>query len=68
MDHSVADDAPGGWNGLLPFPRIQGADAAGRIAAVDSFLKHILPQDGFDAVCFGGSSFSAVFAGGGQRP
>ncbi|MEO1000113.1 MAG: zinc-binding dehydrogenase [Pseudomonadota bacterium] len=30
----LADDAAGGWGGGIAFPRIQGADAVGRIAAV----------------------------------
>lgn len=30
----LQEDAPGGWSGRLSFPRIQGADVAGRIAAV----------------------------------
>jgi NADPH:quinone reductase-like Zn-dependent oxidoreductase len=33
-DAPLADDAPGGWSGPLAFPRIQGADVAGHIAAV----------------------------------
>ena len=33
-DAPPADDAPGGWSGPLAFPRIQGADVAGHIAAV----------------------------------
>ena len=33
-DAALADDAPGGWSGPLSFPRIQGADVAGLIAAV----------------------------------
>ena len=51
----------------MPFPRIQGADVAGRIAAVGSSLKHILPQDGVDAVCFGevpSARFSLVAGSG----
>lgn len=33
-DVALAEDAPGGWSGALSFPRIQGADVAGHIAAV----------------------------------
>ena len=33
-DATLADNAPGGWSGPLSFPRIQGADVAGHIAAV----------------------------------
>ena len=33
-DATLADEAPGGWSGPLSFPRIQGADVAGHIAAV----------------------------------
>ena len=73
----VSDEGMGDWEGGLTFPRIQGADAVGNIAAVgkgvnsdrvgervvcDPYIRDPNDTEGFESAGFLGSEYDGAFA------